>query len=107
MVTDMSQVANTGVTTVVLLVAELPAVADEFAVMLAAVTDAARFTTTMMSAELLAAMLEVSLQTTEVVTVQDHPAGAETETYVVLAGIASVNAGVVAAAGPLLVMVCV
>jgi hypothetical protein len=48
-----------------------------------------------------------SVQTTEVVVVQDQPTGAETETKVVLVGIGSVKVTPEAAAGPLLVMVCV
>ena len=79
-VTAMSQAADTGVVMLVLLVAELLAAAEEFAVMLATVTDGARFTTTMMSAEVFAAMFDESLQTTDVVTVHVQPAGGETET---------------------------
>jgi hypothetical protein len=52
-----------------------------------------------MSADALAARLG-SVQATDAVTVQVHPAGAETETNVVLAGIVSLKLTVDAAAGP-------
>ena len=70
------------------------------------VTDAGTATTTMMSAELFAARLD-AVQVTEVVVMQVHPAGAETETNVVLAGIASVKLRLAAVAGPLLLTVWV
>jgi len=79
---------------------------EELAVMVVAATVGATFTTTMIDADVAAAMLE-SLQTTEVVVVQDQPTGADTETKVVLVGIASVKTTLVAAAGPLFVTVCV
>jgi hypothetical protein len=98
------------VLTVVLLLAELGSLVaeetDEVAVMVATTTVGATLTTTMMSADAPAAKLG-SVQITEVVVVQDHPTGAETETNVVLAGIASVKVAVVAAAGPLFVTVWV
>jgi hypothetical protein len=65
------------------------------------VTVAGTATTTMMSAEVFAARVD-AVQVTEVVVAQIHPAGAETETNVVLAGIASVKVRFAAAAGPLL-----
>ena len=77
---------------------------EEFAVIVVAATVGARFTTTMMSADAPAATLGL-VQVTEAVHVQ--PAGAETDTKVVLAGIASVKLAVDAAAGPLFVTVCV
>ena len=78
----------------------------EFAVIVATDTVAARFTTTMMSADAPAATLGL-LQVTEAVTVHVHPAGAETDTRVVLVGIASAKLTVDAALGPLFVTVCV
>src|SRR6267143_1225168 len=105
LVTARSQFALTFVTTVVLLFAALgsPVVAeiDEFAVMVATTTDGATFTTTMMSADAPAARVG-SVQVTEAVMTQVQPAGAETETNVVLAGIASVKFTAEAATGPLL-----
>jgi hypothetical protein len=71
-----------------------------------AVTVGATFTTTMMAADVPEAMLE-SLQLIGVVVVQDQPTGADTETYVVLVGIASVKTTFAAEAGPLFVMVWV
>ena len=106
LVTARSQVATTLVTTTVLLVAEFVAETEELAVMVGTVIDGATFTTTMISAEVFAAMLR-SVQVTEVVVVHIQPAGAETETNVVFAGIASVKLADVAAAGPLLATVCV
>ena len=110
MVTARSQRAPRLVTVVVLLLAELGSVVvaetEEFAVMVATVTDAATFTTTMMAADVPAAMLG-SVQVTEVVVVQVQPTGAETETNVVLVGIGSVKLTAVAAAGPWLVTVWV
>ena len=79
---------------------------EEFAVIVATVTDAATFTTTMMADDVPEAMLG-SVQVTEVVVVQVQPTGAETETNVVLVGIGSVKLTPVAAAGPLLVTVWV
>ena len=79
---------------------------EEFAVIVAADTVEARLTTTEMLADVPEARLGF-VQVTDVVVVQDHPAGAATEANVVLAGIASVKVTPVAAAGPLLVTVCV
>src|ERR1700730_9382974 len=110
LVTAKSHSGVTLVTTVVLLFAALgsPGVAeiDEVAVMVGTTTDAATFTTTMMSADAPAARVGL-VQVTEAVITQVQPAEAETETNVVLAGIASVKFTAEAAAGPLLVMVCV
>ena len=114
-VTVRSQAVVTVVVTVVLLFAALGSlVAEEtveFAVMVPAAIFGATFTTTMMSAEAPDARLG-SVQLTFPVAptagvVQDHPAGMETETNVVLAGVASVKLTVDAAAGPLFVTVCV
>jgi hypothetical protein len=79
---------------------------EEFAVIVATATVGARFTTTMMSADAPAATLGL-VQVTEAVTVHVQPAGAESDTKVVLAGIASVKLTGDAAAGPLFVTVCV
>jgi hypothetical protein len=110
LVTARSQAMPTGVTTVVLLLAEFGSVVvadtDEFAVIDAATTDGATFTTTRISADAPAARLG-SEQVTEVVTVQVQPTGADTEENVVLVGIASVKVAPVAAPGPLFVTVCV
>ena len=89
-VTVRSQASRTLVTTVVLLLAEMGsavvAETEEFAVIVATETLGATFTTTMISAEVPEARFG-SVQVTDVVTVQVHPAGAETETNVVFAGI--------------------
>src|SRR5580658_1078269 len=110
LVTIRLHLSSRVVVTVVLLFAGLGSlvVAEtvEVAVMVPAAMVGATFTTTMMSAEALAARLG-SVQVTDVVVVQVHPSGAETETNVVLAGIASVKLTAVAAAGPLLVTACV
>jgi hypothetical protein len=80
---------------------------EEVAVIVVAATVGATLTTTMIfPAEPAARGLE-STQVTEVVVVQVQPTGADTETNVVLAGIASMKVAAVAAAGPLLVTVCV
>ncbi len=110
-VTVRLQAIRTLVTTVVLLLLEVGSVVpeeemEEFAVIVATDTVEARFTTTMMSADAPAATLGL-VQVTEAVTVHVQPAGAETDTRVVLAGIASVMLTVDAAAGPLFVTVCV
>src|SRR5258708_17758194 len=109
-VTVRSQATLTLVTTVVLLLAafgsKVVAVTDEFAVIVAATTDGATFTTTIMSAADPAARVG-SVQVTEAVTVQVHPAGASTEANVVLVGIGSEKLTPEAAAGPLFVTVCV
>jgi hypothetical protein len=109
-VTAKSQTTMTVVVTVVLLLAELGSLVaeetDEFAVIVPAATVEATFTTITMSADVPAARLGL-VQVTEVVVVQVQPAGAETDTNVVFVGIASVKLTVVAAAGPLLVTVCV
>jgi len=110
LVTAKSHCGLTSVTTLVLLLVRLGSLAvgptDEFAVMVAAVTVEATFTTTRIEAEVPDAMLGL-VQTTEVVVVQVQPAGAETETNVVLVGIASVKLTEDAAEGPLLVTVWV
>jgi hypothetical protein len=111
LVTLRSQAIRTFVTTVVLLLLGLGSVVpeeetEEFAVIVATATVGARFTTTMMSADAPAATLGL-VQVTEAVTVHVQPAGAETDTKVVFAGIASAKLTVDAAAGPLFVTVCV
>jgi hypothetical protein len=111
LVTFRSQAVRTLVTTDVLLLLELGSVVpeeetEEFAVIVATDTVGARFTTTMMSADAPATTLGL-VQVTEAVTVHVQPTGAETDTKVVLAGIASVKLTGAAAAGPLLVTVCV
>src|SRR5580704_1448740 len=115
LVTARLQAVLTVVTMVVLLLAEVGSLVaeetDELAVMLAAMTVDATFTTTMMSAEVPEAMVgsvQVTLPvapTAGVVHVQ--PAGAETEAKVVLVGVASVKLTAEAAAGPLFVTVWV
>src|SRR5437660_8012066 len=109
-VTVRSHATLTFVTTVVLLFANVGSlvaeVTEEFAVIDATATAGPTFTTTIMSAVEPAFMFGF-VQVTEAVTVQDQPAGAPTETNVVLAGIASVKLTFEAAAGPLLVTVCV
>ena len=103
------------VTTVVVLLAALGSVVVvetvEVAVTVVATTVGATFTTTTMSAAAPAAS-DGSLQTTFPVlptagVVHVQPAGASTDWYVVLVGVASVMVATVAAAGPLLVTVCV
>src|ERR1700684_3243245 len=110
LVTVRSHLSTMGGLTVVLLLAELGSIVadetEEFAVIVPAATVGATFTTTMMSAEAPAAKFG-SVQVTDVVVVQDQPAGAETETNVVLSGIASVKLTAEAFAGPLLVTVWV
>src|SRR5271165_2651882 len=114
-VTARSQTAMTGVVRVVLLLAELgsPVVAEteEVAVIEVAVTLGARFTTTMMLAEALAAKvgsLHVMLPVPPTAgDVQVQPAGAETETNVVLVGTACRKLTAEADAGPLFVTVCI
>ena len=111
LVTFRSQATRTFVTTVVLLLLGLGSVVpeeetEEFAVMVATDTVGARFTTTMISADAPAATLGL-VQVTEAVAVHVQPTGAENDTKVVLAGIASVKLTGAAAAGPLLVTVCV
>ena len=105
------QGVRTFVTTVVLLLLEVGSVVpeeetEEFAVIVATATVGARFTATMMFADAPARTLGL-VHVTEAVTVQVQPAGAETDTKVVLAGIASMKLTVDAAAGPLFVPVCV
>jgi len=109
LVTVRLQAIRTFVTTVVLLLLEVGSVVpeeetEEFAVIVATDTVGARFTTTMMFADAPAATLGL-VQVTAAVHVQ--PGGAEADTKVVLAGIASVKLTVDAAAGPLFVTVCV
>ena len=109
LVTVRSQAVVTVVVTVVLLFAELGSLAEEteeFAVIVPAATVGATLTTTMISAVAPKARLGF-VQVTEAVTVHVHPAGGATETNVVLAGIGSVKLTADAAAGPLLVTVCV
>ena len=111
LVTVRSHLSIRGVvTTIFVLFAELGSlvvdVTEEVAVIGVAVTVGATFTTTMMLADALAARLD-AVQVTDVVVVHDHPAGAETEAKVVLAGMPSVKLKFAAAAGPLLVIVCV
>jgi hypothetical protein len=111
LVTFRSQAVRTFVTTDVLLLLEVGSVVpeeetEEFAVIVATDTVGARFTTTMISADAPATTLGL-VQVTEAVTVHVQPTGAETDTKVVLAGIASVKLTGAAAAGPLLVTVCV
>lgn len=109
LVTARSQTAMTGVVMLVLLLAELGSLVveetEEAAVIEVAVTLVAKFTTTTMFADVAEAMVE-AVHVTDVVVVQDQPAGADTETNVVFEGIASVKVGVVAAPGPLFVTVC-
>jgi len=113
-VTARSQTAMTGVVIVVLLLAELGSLVveetEEFAVIEATATLGARFTTTMMFADALKAKVG-SLQVTLPVpptagAVQVQPAGAETETNVVLVGTASRKLTAEAGPGPLFVTVC-
>jgi len=109
-VTARSQATVTGVLMVVLLLAELGSLVleetEEFAVIEAATTVDGTFTATMMLADAPEARLG-SVQVTEAVITQDQPAGADTETKVVLVGIASVKLTEAAAPGPLLVTVWV
>src|ERR1700716_509471 len=104
-----SQAVVTVVVTVVLLFAALGSLADdteEFAVIVPAATVGATFTTTMISAVAPKARLGF-VQVTEAVTVHVHPAGGAPATNVGLFGIGSVKLTADAAAGPLLVTVCV
>jgi hypothetical protein len=109
-VTARSQAVATGVVVVVLLVSEFAAETDEVAVIGVAVILGATLTTTMMAADVFAARLG-SVQVTLPVAptaglVHVQPAGAETEANVALVGTASRKLTVVAAEGPLLVIVC-
>jgi hypothetical protein len=111
LVTVKSHLSTTGVLTVVLLLPRLGSVVtddetEEFAVIVEAAVLTGTFTVTRMFTEALTARLE-SVHVTEVVVVQVQPAGADTETNVVPVGIASTKLTVEAAAGPLLVTVCV
>ena len=105
-----SQAMRTFVTTVVLLLAAVGSLVvedtEELAVIVATATVGATFTKMAISTDAPAAIVGF-VHVTEAVTVQVHPAGAETETNVVLAGIASAKLRFDAAAGPLLVTVCV
>jgi hypothetical protein len=105
LVTARSQAALTGVTKLLLLVAELVAETAEVAVIDGTIAMDATFTTTMMSTEAPEARLG-SVQVTVAVIVQDQPAGAEAETMVVL-GIDSVKLTAEAAEAPLFVTVSV
>src|SRR5260370_18063010 len=83
LVTFRSQAIRTFVTTVVLLLLELGSVVpeeetEEFAVIVAAATVGARFTTTMRSADAPAATLGL-VQVTQAVTLHVQPAGADTD----------------------------
>jgi hypothetical protein len=85
---------------------------DEVAVIGLVATVEGMFNTTTMSADVPAGRLELSLQLIVPLAptaglVHVHPAGASTDWKVVFAGVASVNATPAAAAGPLLVTVCV
>jgi hypothetical protein len=110
-VTARPQAGTTGVTMLVLLLAELGSEVaedtEEFAVIEAEGTGDARFTTTMMAADAPDAKLVVVQVTLPVAptagVVHDQPTGAETEANVVLAGVASRKLTVEAAAGPLFV----
>jgi hypothetical protein len=115
LVTARSQATVTGVTTVVLLFAEVGslvvAVTDEFAVIEPAASVDGTFTTTTMSAVAFTPSVG-SVQLTFPVlptagVVQVQPAGASTDSNVVFSGVASVKLTAEAAAGPLLVIVCV
>ena len=110
-VTVRSHAVRTSVTTVVLLLASVGSVVteeemEEFAVIVGTATVGARFTTTVMFADAPAATLGL-VQVTEAVTMHVQPAGADTDTKVVLVGIASVKLTGDAGAGPLFVTVCV
>src|SRR5450432_2764579 len=100
LVTARSHLSCTSVVTTVLLLLNVGSLVaedtDEFAVIVPAATLGATLTKMMMSAEAPAARLGF-VQVTDVVVVQVQPAGAETETKVVLAGIASVKLTVEAA----------
>lgn len=115
LVTARSQATPTFVVTLVLLLAEVGSdvVADtvELAVIELAVTVAGTPRITIMSEDVLAAMLGfvhviVPVPPTAGV-MQVHPAGGEIDWKVVLVGVASVNVAPVAVAGPLFVTVCV
>jgi hypothetical protein len=112
LVTVKSQTMVTSVAVVVVLVfTAFVAVTDEVAVIVPAAIVGATFRTTIMSAAVPDATLG-SVQLTVPVAptagaVQVHPTGAETDANVVLVGVTSVKLAVVAAAGPLLVTVCV
>jgi hypothetical protein len=111
LVTARSQATLTPVVTVVLLLVRFGSVVPvaeivEVAVIVPAATVGATFTTTIMSAIAPTATLGF-VQVTEVVTVQVHPGGADTEENVVFVGIGSAKLTVEAAAGPLFVIVCV
>lgn len=114
-VTARSHSTESGVTAVVLLLAEfgslVVAETEELAVMEAAVTVAGTLTTTMMSAaepavKLVALQVIVPVAPTAGV-VHVHPEGAMTDSNVVLVGVASVKTTADEVAGPLFVMVCV
>jgi len=116
LVTARSQSTVTGVSTVVLLLLLIGSLVEdvtvEVAVIVPAATVAGTFTPMMMSADVPEARV-VSVQFTLPVEeptagyVQAHPAGMDTEAKVVFAGIASLKITAEAAAGPLLVTVCV
>src|SRR5580700_9975951 len=112
LVTERSHSIATFVTVVFVSVAtEFVADRIEVAVIVVAVTLAATFTTTTILATSPTAK-EGSLQVTVPVAptagvVHVQPTGAITDAYVVLVGVASVKVAVVAAAGPLFVIVCV
>jgi len=115
-VTPKSQRVPTPVMTVVVLLprfgSDVVAVTEEFAVTGPPVVLGGTLTTITMSAEVPEPRFAVSLHTTFPVDptageVQVHPAGASTDSKVVLVGVGSVKLRPAAAAGPLLVMVCV
>ena len=115
MVTARSQTFTTGVATVVLLLGALGSllvvVTEEFAVIVPAATVDGTFTTTMMSADVPAAIVGLVQFTVPVPptagAVQVQPAGANTDSKVVFGGVASVKLSPVADAGPLFVTVWV
>jgi hypothetical protein len=112
LVTVKSHAMFTLVTTeVVLVLTEFAADSEEGAVIVVAVTLDGTFTTTTMLADAPEAKLGFVHVTFPVEptagVVQVHPAGAITDWNVVFGGVAWVRFAVVAATGPLFVMVCV
>lgn len=91
---------------------DVVAATEEVAVISPAAVAAGTLTTTTIFAEVAEARLAESVQLIIPVpptagVVQFHPAGARTDSNVVLVGVASVKLAPVAAAGPLFVIVCV
>jgi hypothetical protein len=115
LVTVKSQATFTLVTTLVLLFEErgsdVVADTEDAAVIEVAVTVAGTLSTTMMLADAPEARLGFVHVIVPVApppgVVQVHPAGVEMDANVVFVGVASVNVAPAAAAGPLLVTVCV